>query len=154
MEEKTASHLLPSSSRSRVIYFTLLGGTLLLALVLGGAVKINLFQPTDSSRRGDPTMASSHDPTSSGCGQGFDPEMGGRGNSGGAMRNPGRNSNFGGVQSTNSIPFFGNSADDDTMSTSWSHLDHRVEEYRNDLVKAVEVGTRCVSVALMETNRT
>lgn len=56
------------------------------------------------------------------------------------MEDSGCNSNVSGVQSTH-IPFFG-SADDDTMSKSWSHLNHRVEEYRDDLVKVVEVSTR------------
>eukprot|EP00752_Nemacystus_decipiens_P004092 g3745.t1 len=55
------------------------------------------------------------------------------GTSGWAMEDDsGCNSTGGGV-----IPFFG-SADDDTMSKSWSHLNHRIEEYRHDLVKVVE----------------
>ncbi len=41
------------------------------------------------------------------------------------------------------IPFFGSSGDDaDDKSTRWSQLNHRVEEYRQDLVKVVEVSTQ------------
>lgn len=125
MDEKTTSRPLPSSSRSRAIQFVLLGGTLLLG---GGAV--NLFH----------VQASDRDPSSSSYGKCFDPAVceGSTGNAGEAMEDSGC-SKVGGVSTH--IPFFG-SADDDTMSKSWSHLNHRVEEYRDDLVQVVEVSTR------------
>lgn len=44
------------------------------------------------------------------------------------------------------IPFFGSIGDDDdTRNTGWAHLNHRVEEYRRDLVKVVEVSAQCPS---------
>lgn len=41
------------------------------------------------------------------------------------------------------IPFFRSNGDEDVddKSTRWSQLNHRVEEYRQDLVKVVEVST-------------
>lgn len=138
MEDKTTPHPVPSSSRSRAIVFALLGWTLVLAVVLF----VNLFHPAAGSDH-PATAASDRDPAPSSCGQDFDP-MQWRGPTVGkiedSMENPCCNGNVGGVPSTHRIPFFG-SADVDTMSKSWSHLNHRVEEYRHDLVKAVEVST-------------
>ena len=140
MDEKTTSRPLPSSSRSRAIQFVLLCGTLLLG---GGAVNLFHVQATGSGRRrsNDPTAASDRDTTSSSYGKCFDPAVceGSTGNAGEAMEDSGCNINVDGVSTH--IPFFG-SADDDTMSKSWSHLNHRLEEYRDDLVMVVEVSTR------------
>jgi len=47
------------------------------------------------------------------------------------------------------IPFFGSHGDDDDdKSTRWSQLNHRVEEYRQDLVKVVEVSTQRTALHL------
>lgn len=42
------------------------------------------------------------------------------------------------------IPFF-RGGDDDAQSSSWSRLNHRLEEYRQDLVKVVQVNTRSLT---------
>lgn len=91
-------------------------------------MNINFVHQAAGGRRADPPATSGHE-------------------SGDTMENCSCSNKFGEVQSAR-IPFFG-SADDDTMSTSWSHLNHRVEEYRNDLVKVVEVSKHRISVTLL-----
>lgn len=144
MEEKTSSHPLTSSSSSRATLFALLGVTLLLAV---GTAKINWFDlmATGTRSSSNPAAASDHGPASPSCDKDSDPMVwrGPTCETGDKMEDSRGNSKVGGVRTTH-IPFFG-SADDDAMSKSWSHLNHRVEEYRDDLVKVVEVSRLCLS---------
>lgn len=159
MEERVAS--CPSlSSRSRAILFlfTLLGGALLLAVVLQAKIQQLFPRATGSGRRGgEPTAAFDHSSTSSCgptslCGPEFDPLSweGPAGETGDTMENAGCNINTGGAvrRRHGPIPFFG-STEDDTMRKTWSHLNHRIEEYRDDLVKAVEVSSVIAAFALI-----